>query len=211
MKVKGLVLLLSIVSSLSLMAKDINVGIRTKRVCIGKKNKLFQSGVQFDLLSVNGVSSRRSTFWYNGNYSRLELDFYKADVHATCNRSGFDVFNITYSPAFNDPNRYHLRMQVRCVPCELQRPTVRTKHIKQEVQKLAKVQGTPQAKKLKYKIIKDIKSALKQIDKLLRSNEIDEREYINLLKKKHALEKIYEYVMENVYNDEILDTLLEAL
>lgn len=185
MKLRGVVVLICLLTTLNVLAKDIHVGTKRKRVCIGAKEKLFQSRVQFDVLAINGRSSRQSTFWYNGGHSRLELDFHTANVHATCNSRGTDRYNFTYSPAYNDPNNYLLTMFVDCVPCPKTGASViqvkaKTKKIRKNIMILERIHNNPQGKKLKQKVLKEMKEVLMLIEKLLRSEILIEREMLDL-------------------------------
>lgn len=195
----------------SVWARDIRLNAQSKNICITKTAKLFQARNQLDVLAVNGVSSRRATFWYSGHHSRLELDFHTANVHATCNSRGRDVYSFVFSPAYNDPNNYLLTYTVNCVPCVSSRLSTKKAMLHKQIKILQKYQERPQYQKLKVKTIKELKQLMSEVEKQLRSEETSPDVIEQLHQLRDTLERLYSLIMEDQLNGELMEYMLKRL
>lgn len=125
MKIKFLIM--SILLMGVAQARTVTLGDKTKRICLKKSESIISKAKQFDVLAVNGKSSRKSTFYYKGKHSNLILDFHRTKhVIAKCKSVGSDKYKFIFSIA-GDNTLYNQTIKVNCVPCfkpiSFERPT----------------------------------------------------------------------------------------
>ena len=207
MTTKGMLTFILLIISSIASARDIHLANQTKRICIGQSQRLWQARNQLAVLAVNGRSSRQSTFWYSGRHSRLTLDFHTANVHAQCNRRGGDIYNFIFAHAFNDPNRYHLRYRVDCVPCgsevisQAKQSIIKKIHILKDLPRGGKYQI------LKKQLLKDAQKLKALIEnELERTSPNERRKLLNIL---DNLEKIVQLVLEDAIHSELFQYYLD--
>lgn len=191
----------TLVLSLFVLSMAASAQSFSKNICVGKSAQLFSVGGQLDVLTVNGVSSRRSTFWYKGQHSKLTLDFDRANVVAKCKSIGSDFYRFRYRVG-GTVRINQVVGTVNCIYCV----KASIKRLKDKIiqigAKLRKVENPGTRKKLREQLYKITKKLEKEITKELENEELPEHIRSNLKQSGIALKKLQELVAEGDLDSE---------
>lgn len=199
------ILILMFLTALTANAQSV-----TKNICVGKAAKIFQARYQLSHLIVNGVSSRRSTFYYKGQHSKLILDFDKANVVAKCHSAGSDLYSFTYS--INGQSSMHrLLGRVNCIHCLKTSIQKLQKQIRIIGSKLAETKNPELKQKLRERLLKLLKKLLKEVEKELKNEKLPEELREKLEQMKQVLSKLIQHVLEGDVDSELFFHYLAQL
>lgn len=180
-------------------------------ICIGKKaGKVFQVRKQLNQLTVDGVTSQLSTFWYKGQVSVLKLDFDEANVTARCHSPGSDIFNFTFS--INGRTKVHkLTARVNCIYCLPKRLMRMKQKLIKLAEKIMEVENRTRRNKLKEQMHKITKKLIQEINKELKKENLPEDLRELLVEQKKILLKLLELIAEDAVDSELFHYYLSKI
>jgi hypothetical protein len=213
---KNLITLLVLLITTTLMsyvhARNVNLGARSKRICIGKSKTLLNFSVQRQRMSVDGRTSGQSTWNHQGQFALLMVDVDRQKgLTAFCQRAGRETFSVNWKLAYSDPNNYSMRYTVNCVPCAKERIKLIKKKINDTVKILKDTPAGEYRDIMKRKIAQTLLDAKKELTKILK----DKRTPTNLKKKIRKIlgliSSLYELLMSDKEHSAEVKKLLYRL
>lgn len=202
----GILLILSLFITLNAKAQT-----KVVNICVKKQGTVFFKAAQFDVLAVDGVSSRRSTFWYKGQNSKLKLDFHQSKhITAACHSAGSDLYKIQFR-VNGTRNIQTFMARVNCIHCVKSTVLKRKDRLVGLGLRIQEIRNPELVQKLREQMLKQSKKLLELIEKELKKEDQPEEVIEQLEQMKLMVEKLLAMILEGDVQSEHFTHLLSQL